>query len=212
TCGTMVTFQPTPAPAAAPAAAAPAPAYTPPAAPEAYTAQAPAAPEAYPPPPVVGQVPVPPPAGPSMSPQELVQLIFVPAGLFFLVLLLIVCLVPWVFTHAPWDSSLNMRNLNGFGFGEAGIFFILCLLTAAVVGLTYLFRQALPLAATVAAGFGTFAFFFFLAEVVRFGSYAKAGIWIGLVAAMGAAGAFITLAVFRPMESPALQSQSMPLL
>src|SRR5262245_17659344 len=159
TCGTMVTFQPTPAPAAAPAAAAPAPAYTPPAAPEAYTAQAPAAPGAYPPPPVVGQVPVPPPAGPSMSPQELVQLICVPAGLFFLVLLLIACLVPWVFTHAPWDSSLNMRNLNGIGFGEAGIFFILCLLTAAVVGLTYLFRQALPLAATVAAGFGTFAFF-----------------------------------------------------
>jgi len=227
-CGTMVTFQPAAAAAAAPGPAgppayappaAPPPAYTPPAAqpayppaagPDAYMAQAPGAAGTYPPPPL-GQVPA-PPAGPSMSPQELVQLICVPAGLFFLVLLLIACLVPWVFTHAPWDSSLNMRNLNGIGFGEAGIFFILCLLTAAVVGLTYLFRQALPLAATVAAGFGTFAFFFFLAEVVRFGSYAKAGIWIGLVAAMGAAGAFITLAVFRPMESPALQSQSMPLL
>jgi hypothetical protein len=147
-----------------------------------------------------------------MSTQELVQMICVPAGLFSLFLLLIACLVPWVFTHAPWDSSISLRNLNGIGFGEAGIFFILCLITAAVVGLTYLFRQALPLAVTIAAGFGTFAFFFFLAEVVRFGSHAKVGIWLGLVAAVGAAGAFITLAVFRPMEIPALQSQSLPLL
>jgi hypothetical protein len=142
----------------------------------------------------------------------LVQLICVPAGLFFLVLLLIACLVPWAFAGAVSGSTVVVRNINGIWLGEAGIFFVLCLLVTAMVGLTYLFRQALPLAATIAGSFGTFAFFFFLAEVVRFGSNAKAGIWIGLIAAIGTAGAFITLAVFRPMESPALQSLSMPLL
>jgi hypothetical protein len=221
-CGTMVTFQPAPAAAAAPAAGPPAytppaapppaapPAYTPPAGPDAYTAQAPGAAGTYPPP-AVGQVPA-PPAGPPMSPQELVQLICVPAGLFFLVLMLIACLVPWAYGGAMSGSTVVVRNLNGIALGEAGIFFVLCLLVTAMVGLTYLFRQALPLAATIAAGFGTFAFFFFLAEVVRFGSHAKAGIWIGLVAALFTEGAFGTLAVFRPLESAALQSLSMPLL
>jgi len=150
-----------------------------------------------------------------MSPQELVQLICVPAGLFFLALLLIACLVPSAVGGAVSGSTVVVRNMNGIALGEAGIFFILCLLTAVMVGLTYLFRQAVPLAATVAAGFGIFAFWFFLTEMIwitRLFSSAKAGIWIGLFAAIFAAGALTTLAVFRPMESPALQSLSAPLL
>jgi hypothetical protein len=203
TCGTMVTFQPAPAAAAAvPAPAAPPPAYSPPAAPppgapEAYTAQAPAAPGAYPPPPVVGQVPA-PPAGPSMSPQELVQLICVPAGLFFLLLLLIACFLHWA-------------GVSGVGRGDTGIFLILTLMVGTVLGLTYLFKAWLPAIAVSGAGFATFAIFFMLGGIIRYHG-SGAGVWVGLVGALGLAGALITLAIFRPVDSPTLQSLNLPLM
>jgi hypothetical protein len=220
TCGTMVTFQPdptaaAPAPAAAPAAAA----YTPPAAPDAYTAQAPAAPGAYPPPPVVGQVPA-PPGGPPMSPQELVQLICVPAGLFFLFLLIICTFLPWgppkfirgIVFFAEAARSAQVPNFSGIHLFDAGFFMVLCLLLGAVGSLTYLFKWLLPTVAAVGAGFGIFAVFFLLGAITDYGGTARVGIWLGLVAAIGTAGSFVTLAIFRPVESPTLQSLNLPLM
>ena len=206
TCGTMVTFQPAPAAAAAPGPAgppaytppaAPPPAYTPPAGPDAYMAQAPGAAGTYPPPPVVGQVPA-PPAGPSMSPQELVQLICVPAGLFFLLLLLIACFLHWA-------------GVSGMARGDTGIFLILTLMVGTVLGLTYLFKAWLPAIAASGAGFAAFAFFFMLGGIIRYRG-SGAGVWVGLVGALGLAGALITLAIFRPVESPTLQSLNLPLM
>ena len=39
-----------------------------------------------------------------------------------------------------------------------------------------------------------------------------AGVWIGLVAAIGTAGSFVTLALFQPVESPTLHSLNLPLM
>jgi hypothetical protein len=125
-----------------------------------------------------------------MSTAELVRHITVPAGLFFLLLLLIACFLPWV----PRTSGFEMR--------DAGILWICCLLVAAAVGFTYLWPDLLPRVAAGAAGFGVFAFIYMLAEVIRCGRFggAQVGVWLGFVAALFIAGAFVTLAVFRPLE------------
>ena len=59
------------------------------------------------------------------------------------------------------------------------------------------------------AGFGVFSLFFMLGEAMSGAS--QIGVWLGLVMALGTAGAFIPLALFRPMEIPALQSLNLPL-
>jgi hypothetical protein len=133
-----------------------------------------------------------------MSPQQLVQLICVPAGLFFLLLLLIACFLPW-------------GGLSGVARGDTGIFLILTLMAATALGLTYLFKASLPAVAADGAGFGAFAVFFMLGGVIRYHG-SGAGIIVGLIAALGVAGALITLAIFRPVESPALQSLNLPLM
>jgi hypothetical protein len=133
-----------------------------------------------------------------MSTQELVQLICVPAGLFFLFLLFIACFLPW-FGH------------SGVGRGDTGIFLILTLMVGTVLGLTYLFRAWLPAIAAAGAGFAAFAFFFVLGGIIQYGGRG-AGLWVGLVAALGVAGALITLAIFRPVESPTLHSLNLPLM
>jgi hypothetical protein len=219
-CDTMVTFQ-APAAVGAPQAAAagppPPPPYQPPPPPpppaaSAYPAPPPAAGAPYPPPPA----PYPPPPGgdftltapgPGMTPQQLVQLICVPAGLFFLFLLALACFLPWV----VW---------SGVGQGEAGVLLILCLLMAAVVGLSYLFKGWLPFSAALGAGFTVFALFYTLSAIIKFsasipsgaGVGIGAGVWVGLAAAIFGSGAFVTLTLFRPIESPALHSLNLPLM
>jgi hypothetical protein len=208
TCGTAVTFQ-----AGSPGAPPPMPPAAPPPPAGAYAPAPPQAPAVggFAPPPSnapIGMYPTEAlPAGPPMDPAKLVEMICVPAGLFFLALVLLACFLPWV------DSGLV--SLNGFALGDAGIFFVLSLMVAALTGLTYLLRQLLPPVAVLGAGFGSFAFFFTIAEVIKLGKYgagAKAGVWLALVAAIGIAGAFITLALFRPLETPMTQSLTSPVL
>ncbi len=213
---------PAQAPTAPPAYMAP-PAYTPPAYPQTTPPAAggyPLAPPAAPPPPgayappaaggyappAPGGYPPPSPPGPSqppMSTQELVNLICLPAGLFCLFLLVIACMLPW---------RVGTASGSGVGIGDAGIFLIFCLLLGGLCGLTYRFKTLLPFAATVAAGFGIFAFFFMLGGVMQHIHVASVGLWIGLIMSMGTAGAFITLALFRPLEAPALQSLPLPFM
>src|SRR5262249_48617073 len=107
------------------------------------------------------------------------------------------------------------HNANGLALGQAGILLILCLIFAALAGITYLLRQLLPLSAAAGAGVGTFAFFFFIASIILVGKYhgsAKIGIILRLIAAIFISGAFVTLSVFRPLEIPVTQSMSAPLL
>ncbi len=208
TCGTMVTFQAgspgAPAPMPPPAAPPPAGAYAPPSAPPPSDA------------PVGMYPPSAAPAGPPMDPAKLVEMICPPAGLFFLALILLACFLPWAYTldffHLPLTGPVNM---NGFSLREAGIFFVLCLIVTALSGLIYLYRQLLPLAAVVGAGFGSFAVLYFVASMIKVGNYyggAKAGIIVGLIAAIGVAGALITLSLFRPYEPPLTQSLGSPLM
>jgi hypothetical protein len=221
-CGTVVTFQAS-SPGAPPPAPPPAPPAPPPGAYTAPPAQAPAVGSFAPPPgaapagtypaaPYRGEEP---PAGPPMDPAKLVEMICVPAGLFFLALTLLACFLPWTYTFDPFRPLQGgLHSLNGFYLREAGFFFALCLIVTALSGITYLFRQLLPLAAVVGAGFGCFAFLFFIASVITAGRYGgvHAGVWLGLVSAVFIAGAFITLALFHPLESPLTQSLSAPLL
>jgi hypothetical protein len=201
-CGTLVLF-PHPAAAAVPAAP---PAAPPPLAPSgnspAYTA-APPAPAPYDPAALPGPAP-PVPAGPPRSTAELVQMICLPAGLFFLFMLIICSFLPW--------AGSPLVSFSGVRLGDAGIFLVLCLLVGAAAGLTYLFKWLLPSVAAVAAGFGILAFFIMLGGLIAYGGEARVGVWLGLFMAIGAAGAFITLAVFRPVESPALQELKLPLM
>ncbi|MCI0458763.1 MAG: hypothetical protein L0Z62_17530 [Gemmataceae bacterium] len=141
-----------------------------------------------------------------MSTPELVQLITVPAGLFFLLLLVIAAFLPWFGVSVPGVSG---PSFSGVGFREAGIFMVGCLLVGTAVGLTYLWKDLLPRVAVTAAGLGVFAFFFMLSAILRYGGAARAGVWVGFVASLFAAGAFVTLAVFRPLELAAPASQSL---
>src|SRR5207253_7449 len=96
----------------------------------------PAAPAAYMPAPAGGYPPPPPPgpARPPMSPQELVNLICMPAGLFFVFLLLLTAFMPWA------RHVLGM-TLSGLALGDAGVFLVLCLLVGALGGLSYRFKE-----------------------------------------------------------------------
>jgi hypothetical protein len=221
TCGAMVLFQQSAtAVTPAPSQPAPAPAAPPPYRPDGFAVAPPAAPLAgYEQAPLPGQPPL-APAGPPMSREQLVQMICVPAGLFFLLLLVICAFLPWgppkfarAFVRlAEVAGSREMPTYSGIHLGDAGIVMVLCLLLLAAGGLTYLFKWLVPTLAAVAAGFGLFAIFFMLGAITDYGSMARAGVWLGLVAAIGTAGAFVPLAIFRPVESPTLHSLNFPLM
>jgi hypothetical protein len=95
-------------------------------------------------------------------------------------------------------------SISGVRMGDAGLLAVFCLLVGGAAGLTYLFKNVLPHVAALAAGFGVFSFFYMLGILLEYpGMIRGAGIWIGLIAALGVGGAFITLALFRPAESSA---------
>jgi hypothetical protein len=200
TCGTMVLFAaptpPTPAPAAnGPALPAPSmpPAYAPPppAGPGAYTMQPPAG---------VSSPPPGPPAAFSASTLELVQTFVLPAGLFFLALTV-------VSIFLPWDAAFS-----GIGSRSAIVLLFTCLGVGGLAASSYRFKELLPLDAVIAAGFGTFLFFVMLAELTARGGGARGGLWLGVVMALFVAGAFTTLAVFRPLTWRLLRQNLPPLV
>jgi hypothetical protein len=67
--------------------------------------------------------------------------------------------------------------------------------------LTYLLKPILTRVIAVAAGFGTFSFFVMLGAMLEYSGFTGAGVWVGLFAAMGVAGVFITLSLYHPVES-----------
>jgi hypothetical protein len=139
-----------------------------------------------------------------MDPAKLVELIALPAGLFFLFLLFISGFLPWAV-----DGT---SSVNGLGRGDAGVFAVLCLLVAAIIGLSYLFKGWLPVNAVIGAGFGVLAFFVMLGAVIQYGRFSGGGVILGLICTLFIGGAYITLALFRPLESPVFPTLSAPLL
>jgi len=130
-----------------------------------------------------------------MTTQQLVELITPIAGLFFLFLLFLAALLPWMYPRPEVSAS-------GLRLGDAGIFLVLCLLLGAAGGLTYALKTTLPVVAMVAAGFGVFSFFFMLGAMLEYSGHTGAGIWIGLIATLGVGGAFTTLSLHRPLAVP----------
>jgi hypothetical protein len=141
-------------------------------------------------------------------------MICLPAGRFCLFMLIICSFLPWAGTPTLEAPGVRVESVSfsGVRLGDAGIFLVLCLLVGAAAGLTYLFKWLLPSVAAAAAGFGILAFFILLGGLIEYGGSARVGVWLGLFMAIGAAGAFITLAVFRPVEAPALQELKLPLM
>ncbi len=211
-CGSPVTFTPGAAPpsSAQPSAPPPPASYQQPPPPPPYVPPAPGAPAAEAYQPVPGGYPPAPegyqpaPAGPPMSVPELVQLICLPVGLFFLFLLIVAAFLSWGPKRIVGSSGVLG---SGVRIMDAGVLLALCVLVGVAAGLTYLWKDLLPRIAVGAAGFGVFTVFFMLGAVVEYGSNARAGVWIGLVAAFGVAGAFATLAFFRPLELTLPDSQ-----
>jgi hypothetical protein len=185
TCGTLVVF---------PAAAAP----TIPAAP--FTAQPPPAlppveqPTVFP-----SAAPQAPPAPFTLAGLDPIASIAVPAGLFFLAMVALACLLPW-------------RGFSGLAWANATLLFLECLLVGAFVGSTTYFKENLHRGVLVGATFGTFAFLVLIGEISRAsrGGGAGAGLWIGLVAALGTIASFGALAVVRPVDWPYMKALNMP--
>jgi hypothetical protein len=131
-----------------------------------------------------------------MTPEQLVNMIALPAGLFCLFLMFLSVFLPWL--------SVGLVSISGVHMHDAGIFLVLTLLVGAAGGLTYLLKDMLPQVAAGAAGFGAFGFFFMLGAVLS--GRTGAGVWVGLLGAMGTAGAFITLSLYRPVAAPAVET------
>ncbi len=197
-CGTMVTFLPGGPPAAAPPAvlAAPAP---PPAAYEpqatfsvpAYGAAGQPAPSGYPA----------PPPGPPRDNTELFTILGVSGATFFLALLAISTFLRWISVGAP-----PPLNRSGVQFGDGRIILLLSLVLAAAAGLNFLSRKFLPLSMVCAGAFASFTFVVLLAHL---GTFAGAGVFLGLFAAIGAMGTTIWTAVRLPLllELPGAAAQ-----
>jgi hypothetical protein len=171
-----VTFQ---AAGSAPLAAAPPGAYPP-----AYSQPAQGAPGGYAPPA--------PPEAPRDN-TELFTLIGLGGAGFSLLLLLLGTFLTW-------------RLVSGIHFGDGRIVLCLSLLLGAMLGLSFVRREWLPLSVVVAAAFGSFLLLVMLAGL-RFGG---AGYILGLIGAMGLAGTCVWTAVRFPLlvDAPVPAAQS----
>ncbi len=177
-CKTVVTFAAGGAPPAAPTSPPPPASYPPPPAPDA--GQAPAyAPPGYP-----QQPPAPP-----RDIQELLTMIGIGAGTFFLMLLVLSTFLRWIPGVEP------VPGMSGTHFGDGRLILLMALVLANAVGLNFLTRKYLPLSMVIAGAFGTFAFMAMLAHLRAGG----AGIYVGFIAALGVMGACIWTAVRFPL-------------
>ena len=186
TCGTAVVFPAAGAPPAPPAYAPP-----PPAAPPAQSAWEPAG-QAYPA----------APAGPPRDNTELLTTIGLGVGIGFLALLALSTFLHWFAASAVFNGPgggvrvLSLGSSSGLRFGDGRLVLLLSLLLGAAVGWNFFSRKFLSLTMVLAGAFGTFAFMVMLAHIGRF---AGAGIYVGLVAAMGVMGGCIWTAVRCPL-------------
>jgi hypothetical protein len=97
--------------------------------------------------------------------------------------------------------SLGLGSISGVRVHDAAIFVVLCIILGAACGLTYLLKPILTRVVAIAGGFGTFSFFVMLGAMMEYGGAAGAGVWVGLFAALGVGGAFITLSLYHPVET-----------
>jgi hypothetical protein len=135
-----------------------------------------------------------PPPGPPRDNTELFTLIGLGTGTFFLFLL-------FISTFLRWHPGVS-----GTFFGDGRLILLFSLLLGAAVGLNFLTRRFFSLSMVAAGAFGTFVFMAMLAHI---GRHAEAGIWLGLIAAMGIMGACIWTAVRfpLPLEVPGAATQ-----
>ncbi len=184
-CGTMVVFAGAPAP-------------TIPAAP--FNVQPPPTlPPAEPPPAFPSTVPQTPATPFTLAGLDPIASIVVPVGLFFLALIALGCLLPW-------------HVFSGIGLAGGTLLFLECLLVGAFIGSTFYFKENLQRSAVVGAAFGTFAFLVLIGEISRASRQGGtgAGLWLGLVSAIGVLAAFGALAVLRPLDWPYMKTLNMP--
>jgi hypothetical protein len=184
TCGATVIF---------PGAAAP----TVPAAP--FTAQPPPTSPAESPPPFYATASQAPAAPFTLAGLDPTASIALPVGLFFLALAALATFLPW-------------HVYSGIAWANGTLLFLECLLVGAVAGSTFYFKENLGLNAVIGAAFGTFAFLVLIGEISRaaHAGGSGAGLWIGLVAALGTLASFVVLAVLRPLDWPYMKTLNMP--
>jgi hypothetical protein len=140
------------------------------------------------------------PAGVGVDPLTL-TLIGLGAGTFFYLLLLISPLLGWGMAGGTVrvsglgvDFSVSNITVSGTHFGDGRMLFCVSLLLMAVVALNFLDRRFLPQAMVLAGAFATFAFLMMIGRTWSGG----AGVYVGMVAALGAAAACIWTAVRQP--------------
>jgi hypothetical protein len=187
TCNTVLTFPSTPA-----AAPPPIPASAP-------AAPAPASPAAYEP---FGAAPSPPAPGLALD-ENALTLIGLGAAAFFYLLLLISPLLGWAATHQGVTGSvLGVQVVfervvsTGTRFGDGRLLFCLTLVILILIGLNFLNRSYLAPTMVLGGAFATFALLMMMGRVGAGG----AGVWLGLVASVGAAAACLWLAVRQPFQ------------
>src|SRR5439155_463363 len=121
-------------------------------------------------------------ARPPMETAELMTLIGISVGIFFIFLLIISTFLRWV------SGGEGSPGFSGTRFGDSRIILLLSLALTVAVGLNFLSRRFLSLSMVVAGALGTLAFMVMVAHI---GRGAGAGIYVGLVAALGVMGGCI---------------------
>jgi len=97
-------------------------------------------------------------------------------------------------------------------FSSGTLLFLLCLIVGAILGTTFYFKDNVRLSAVIGGALGTFVFFVMIAEISRASRFggAGAGLWVGLLSAIGMVAPFVVLAVSHPLELPYLKTLNMP--
>ncbi len=131
------------------------------------------------------------PPGPPRDNTELFTLIGIGAATFFLLLMLISTFLRW------YRGVGEGPGVSGTFFGDGRLVLLFCLLLLPAVAFNLLNRRFLSLGMVVAGAFGTF---FFMVMLAHIGRMPGAGIWVGLIAAMGVMGACIWTAVRFPLQ------------
>jgi hypothetical protein len=128
-----------------------------------------------------------------------------PIGLFFLFLEALA-------TFLPWKSNPLGGSVTGLGGSDATLLLFLCLAVGGIAATIFVFKENLRQGAMIGAAFGTFLFFVIMAEISNAsrGGRVLVGLWIGLLAALGILGPFVTLAILRPLDWPYLKGLNMP--
>jgi hypothetical protein len=153
------------------------------------------------------------PSGPSglaaLDPETL-TLIGLGIATFFYVVLLVSPFLAWrslgganlSYGDINMNINLPVHNVKGTVFGDGRMLFCLTLAMLVIVAVNFLNRRFLTQAMVLGGAFATFVILMMLAWV----SSGQAGVILGLIAALGAAGGCIWTAVRQPflMESPLL--------